>query len=142
MAAAQGVRAMLKAPVTTTYLAPAPTRRRTWAPSSRPAWRTLASIWALVWVPARTAAICTMMSLKPPLMIITSFVPMVLVARKRSTCSVTVSVAVPPAASGLSVTRALPRAYDCPPAEAVVMFWPNRFTMYWDQTLALPSLTV
>jgi hypothetical protein len=74
MAAAQGVRARLKAPVTTTYLAPGGHQTAHLGTQLAPGLAHIGtSIWALVWVPARTAAICTMMSLKPPLMISTSF---------------------------------------------------------------------
>jgi hypothetical protein len=82
------------------------------------------------------------MSLMPPLTRTTSFLPKVLPARKASICSVMVSVAALPAASGLAETRALPRAYDKPPEADGPRGLANEVATSSDQLLMLLSLTV
>lgn len=91
-------------------MAPAFTKRRICAAKSVPAWREAVIICSVVMVPAFTAAMLAITSLMPPLIITRSSPVKVLLARKLSICSFTVSVVLLPAASGLATMRALPAA--------------------------------
>ena len=86
-------------------MAPAATTRRTWSASARAAVSTV----ALVAADMPVACTAATMSLMPPLMKTTSFLPSVVRASRASTWAVTLGALVPLLVSGVA-TRALPWA--------------------------------